>query len=436
MKNKWLIAGGLIVVLVMLCGASLAVVGIQLMRSNGVSMRILGSDRFSAEGDQQWSFTADGPAVLALDSNAGNVTVAGGEGAEIKISAHKTTWDSSQARADSALAEMPIEVKQQGNKIVVRYLPPAAVQVMGSSRLNTVDFTITVPVSASINASVNSGNITLSSVVGKSDLHSQFGNVTATDVQGGLRATTNSGDIDIQRLQAGQEAVQLKTEFGDLSLEQGSAGDIDAHTNSGKLSLKNVQASGKASLGSQFGDMRFTDGSAKELAVEGNSGKITLSAIVLDGELAAHSQFGDINIEQVTASSYDLDANSGGISLQGAQGKIKAVTQFGRIMITDARNAILDLKVNSGGIDFSGSLGDGPQTLNSEFGDIHLALPKDTALSLDLKTGFGKVKCAFQFTLNGELDEKHWVGSINGGGASLTAQTNSGNITLEILAEK
>jgi hypothetical protein len=38
--------------------------------------------------------------------------------------------------------------------------------------------------------------------------------------------------------------------------------------------------------------------------------------------------------------------------------------------------------------------------------------------------------------MSGDLDQKHWVGMINGGGASLTIEVNSGNITLEILSQQ
>jgi hypothetical protein len=50
-----------------------------------------------------------------------------------------------------------------------------------------------------------------------------------------------------------------------------------------------------------------------------------------------------------------------------------------------------------------------------------------------LKTDFGKVKCDLPITLSGSLNEKHWIGAINGGGESLDASTSNGDIRVEIL---
>jgi len=437
MKNKWIIAAILIVTLIALCVAMLVIVRPSLSRlsTSGMRLRVLQVDRYSAEADQEWSFKVDSPATLAVDSRGGDITITGGEGTEIKVSAHKTAWDSSQARADAALAEMPLEVKQEGNKVTVSYNPPSEVLVVGESRRDTVDFTISVPATTAISASTDAGDIALNGVQGEADLTNQFGNITASDIEGSLQAITNSGDVRAQRIRSDQEAIKLQTQFGDISLEQAAAGTVDARTNSGNLTLTAVEAVQAVTLHSQFGDIQFTGGRAVGLTIEANSGKITLRDLTLDGALVVKSQFGDLDISQVTAPSYDLTTNSGDISLNGAGGPIKATTEFGRISIEDARNATLTLHTNSGAIEFSGSLGDGPHSLEADFGDIRLKLPEDVRLTFDLQAKFGKLRSDFPVTLSGEMDEGHWNGTINGGGPSLQARTNSGNISLEILSK-
>ena len=82
---------------------------------------------------------------------------------------------------------------------------------------------------------------------------------------------------------------------------------------------------------------------------------------------------------------------------------------------------------------YAGSLAGGPHTLKTDFGNIRLALPEKPALTLALKTAFGQIKSTFPITTSGELKDDHWQGAINGGGASLTARTSSGDVSLEIL---
>ena len=116
-----------------------------------------------------------------------------------------------------------------------------------------------------------------------------------------------------------------------------------------------------------------------------------------------------------------------------AHGNVKAHSEFGDIEVTNGKQVILDLQTNSGSVEYSGSLGSGPHMLKTEFGNIDLSIPDDASLSVNLETEFGKVKSDFDITLSGEFSEKRLSGTLNGGGASLTASTNSGNITISNL---
>jgi hypothetical protein len=97
----------------------------------------------------------------------------------------------------------------------------------------------------------------------------------------------------------------------------------------------------------------------------------------------------------------------------------------------------LDVKTNSGTIEFSGSLGDGPHNVKSDFGGIEFSLPSDSKLDVDLNTDFGKISSDIPITVtlteNDGSDKSQIVGSINGGGAQLTVQTNSGGINIKAI---
>jgi DUF4097 and DUF4098 domain-containing protein YvlB len=96
-----------------------------------------------------------------------------------------------------------------------------------------------------------------------------------------------------------------------------------------------------------------------------------------------------------------------------------------------AEDAIVTLISKNGKVSFSGTLMEGEHTLQSDFGDIKLTLPADIGLNFDLKTDFGKIKSDLPVTISGDIDEKHWVGTVNDGGAKLTASTQNGNITIQ-----
>ncbi len=186
-------------------------------------------------------------------------------------------------------------------------------------------------------------------------------------------------------------------------------------------------------LHSDYGAIGFSDGSAQSLTITASSGRIDLANIVISADLKAKSDYGDLDLDQVAAGSYDLETSSGNVTVEEASGTIKAHSGYGNIKVTGGEDATLTLSTSSGSVEYSGTLGEGPQTLQSDYGSITITIPANTALDIDLKTDYGKIKSAIPVTLSGDLEEQHWVGTINGGGESLTASTSSGDIHIEVI---
>jgi DUF4097 and DUF4098 domain-containing protein YvlB len=391
--------------------------------------------QFSAKADQDWTFEPSIPAKLVVDSSAGNIDITTGNGNEIKITAHKTAWGITKKRAERALANMLIDVKQEGNQVTISYKQPLDAINISSEQYDMVDFTVVVPEECSVKALTRIGKITATGIRGDADLHNDFGNLFISDMKGNLNADTKSGDILAQRVDSELTTINLVTEFGSIELEHTNVYSIEVKTNSGKVTLKSIITNGNVKLQGEFGDIQILDGKIDTLAIQTNSGKIVVNNIETNTALVAKSEFGDIDVQQVTAPGYNLGTNSGNITIQNGGGAIKASSEFGRIAISAVIYADLDLQTKNGSIEFSGSLGKGPHVLRTEFGDIRLELPDNTKLTFNLKTDFGKLKSAFPITLSGNIEANSWIGTINGGGAELQAQTTNGNITLEVLNE-
>jgi DUF4097 and DUF4098 domain-containing protein YvlB len=250
-------------------------------------------------------------------------------------------------------------------------------------------------------------------------------------VDGGVDLTTASGRITAHTVQG---EVELRSDFGDITLERGTAGAVTADSSSGAVTLRQVQASGAVSLSSDFGAVNFAGGEAASLTAETRSGAVELTDLAVSGLVQAHSDFGRVVLTRVRASGgYELGSDSGSISVDGASGNLQAETGFGDVSISNATDVTLRLRTESGAVTFAGALGEGPHVLESGFGNVSLSLPEDTAVSVDLTTGFGTIRSALPITLSGDMDEDHWQGTLNGGGASLTVETSSGNISLEAL---
>jgi len=385
-----------------------------------------------AEESKTLKVDAEKPVTLNVADDAGDVTVTGGDVETVQVKVVKTAYDSTQARAAEEVKTIKYTIEQNGNAITLKYEIPKSMNF--NNNINTVDFIVTVPTETSVSVDTSFGAVAVQGVQGAVDLSNDFGDVAAKNIEGELVIQSNSGEINVEAVDAGDKNVEIKTDFGDITLEQIKAKDVSATSNSGAVTFTNVRASGDAYIKTDFGNTTYENGSAATLTVDTNSGKISITKVNVTKELKTQNDFGDINLTQAMAGSYDLHTNSGGITIDGAKGKLKAYTDFGNIEISNAKSVTLDVKTNSGTIEFSGSLGAGPHKVESEFGNIDLALPTDAKLNVDFKTDFGKIKSSLPITVtlteSSSSEEDQMAGSINGGGEQLTVSTNSGGINI------
>jgi len=372
------------------------------------------------------------PISLNILSAAGDVTVIGADVDSVQVKAVKTAYDSSQSRADQEVKTIKYTMEQTGNAITLKYELPKSMNF--SNNVNTVDFIVTVPSETSVNVDGGFGEVSVSDINGAVTIVNDFGEVTAKNIQGELSVNTQSGTVDASSIDAGTRNIELSSGFGKVSIEKASGKEIRLNSKSGVLQMTDVQASGNVTMATDFGDASFDGGSAGTLEIITQSGKVTLSTLDLRGGLTARSEFGEIRLEQVKASSYDLETNSGSVTADGVLGKVKAHSGFGSVTVTNAEAVTLDLSTKSGPVSFEGSLGEGPHSLVSDFGEISLTIPADSALNVDLKTNFGSIQSEIPITvtLTGELEKGHQTGTLNEGGDPLTVETGSGSITIHV----
>jgi len=398
----------------------------------GADFAVFNVPLVSATAEESKTLKVDGkePVILSVDDDAGDVSIVGADVEVVEVNIFKTGYGSNDARAEEALKGIKYELKQNGNKITFVY----KLDGRQTREVNTVDLIVTVPTKTVVDIENGFGTVDVSDVIGSVDISSNFGDVTAQNIEGALTLDNSSGEITISNVDAGSQNVQITADFGKITLEKVNGKDINIDSNSGTVMLKDVKAEADLSIKSDFGDSKFENGSAATLTVETNSGKVELIKLKVGKLVKVENEFGDIELSQVSATTYDLQTNSGTITVDGAKGGLKAYTDFGNIGITNAQSVTLDLNTNSGNVEFSGSLGKGPHTVISEFGNIVLALPADSKLNVSLKTDFGNIKSDLPVTVtlneNSSSDGEEIVGAINGGGEELSAETNSGNINI------
>ena len=223
---------------------------------------------------------------FSLNNISGEIVVSAGSGDEVSIEAVKRT------RGDkSELANVQIMVDDRAGRVEVRTEHEQNRRDRnGRSDHVSVDYTVTVPASVSV------------------DLHSVSGSVKVSGVHGSLRAEAVSGDVtvvDAPRLEA------AKTVSGDVSLTGVTAdGDLSAGSVSGNVRAKGLKARG-LDLGSVSGDISVSDVTCERLGVKSVSGNVEYAGGISKGgryEINTHS--GTVRLVLANPGGFELNGNS------------------------------------------------------------------------------------------------------------------------------
>lgn len=262
---------------------------------------LLSSSALAADGNFERTLKVNGPVLLGIDTESGNIHVSPGPANTVHISAHVHSSNSffgggsADDRVKQVVSNPPIN--QAGNIISLGH----------NFHMNniSIDYEITAPRGSDLRATSGSGDIRVNDNGGPVQLKTGSGNVTGTGLSDHVQLETGSGNVDATML---------------------SAADVKAQTGSGDIHLKNVQSGLWAHTGSGNLDVSGKPLSAWKL--ETGSGDITVDTGGAPLSLNATTGSGDIaytagNFKQASSESKEHvvgDANGGGSPVRATTG--------------------------------------------------------------------------------------------------------------------
>lgn len=223
---------------------------------------------------------------LELSNVAGDITVTGGSGEEVRIEAIKRVRSRDESNARSLLDELRIEVTELSNRVEVRTLYPRNRRNYSGS----VDFTVSVPTGAS------------------ATLRSVSGDVRVTNVRGELRAESISGEV----ITSGATRLSLvKSVSGDIEVTDAAAeGEVTVSSVSGTVMARGLKAR-SLDLGSVSGDVVLTNVTADRATVKTVSGNVEYAGpLARSGryEMTAHS--GNVRLAVSGTTGFEVEATT------------------------------------------------------------------------------------------------------------------------------
>jgi len=434
MKNKWLIAIPILMVMLGLCVLMALIIfkTVEFLPTANLNIPFLLPDPFRATSEEDFTFETDDLIAVEVRNPFGNLSVNTWEKDQVGLVISKAATGMTQEKAEAALNFAQVTSEIVDGKLLIRVDYDSQESTGDMSQYPTqASLNLMMPATLSLQAASQTGGITVQNSAADLNLSSDFGWIELNDSLGGeIITTTRSGSILGSRVQTGAKSLTASTDFGLIQFVDLNSGSIMISSKSGEINLERVESEKAVQIESNFGRVSFSNGQMESLEVVSRGGDIFLSMLDLGGDVNVSSDFGMISLEQVWANSYHLRSRNGSITVNGCQGMVNAISDYGEIDLKEGLQTTLSLQSGAGTIHYSGSLGAGPHSVSSDFGEINLELPKSSRNDVDIQTRFGEIHSDFEIAMSGALDQKHWAGTLNGGGEKITIRTQNGNINI------
>lgn len=262
-----------------------------------VAVVVASGGRTAAAGDRQRTVRAGSAAPAAqvqtdrerrvFPVSAGSAVEVSNISGEVRIAAG--TGDSvvveSVRRGRSRGDELRLEMRQAGNRVVVRVTGSRSNRSGGS-----IDITVTAPRDAAVVARSVSGSVALTGIDGEARLETVSGNVDVIRAPNVALAKTVSGTVTV-RQSASPGTMTLGTVSGSVVASDLKARGLDATTVSGTVRLERIDAQ-------------------RVLAKSVSGGVDFEGPIAAGGRFEFTSHSGDVRLRLPAGSSFDLSADT------------------------------------------------------------------------------------------------------------------------------
>lgn len=178
-----------------------------------------------------------------------------------------------------------------------------------------------------------------------------------------------------------------------------------------------------------------------DVSVRGTGGDVVASTV--SGEITVEEASGIVELSSVSGNvdarrisgRADIETVSGDVDVDDVNGSLATESVSGEVAIRRGRLTALRAESVSGTISYAGVLAaQGDIRINSHSGDVYLTVPADLSANLEMETWSGDIASDFPLTLqpgeNVGRRNRRVRFTVGSGGARITAETFSGDITI------
>jgi hypothetical protein len=247
-----------------------------------------------------------------------------------------------------------------------------------------------------------------------------------------LEIESSNGAIVVRGIEGAQDVhvlVTLHTRGDTLEEAEERLDKIVYHmTQEGETVRLRYRASEQASDVRRYSGVSFDVVVPAEAQVdaETSNGAITIEAV--SGRLTLDTSNGSIEIRDVVGKVF-ADTSNGAIEVERVKGVLELDTSNGAIEMRDVEATVI-ADTSNGRIAFTGVLVGDSHLMKTSNGQIKVAIPMESSLTIDASTSSGTIST--DLPLEGDTAGESWAAVLNPPAtAVLTLRTSNGSIRIE-----
>lgn len=382
---------------------------------------------FEARVQIRESMDVEGPIQLELDGLNGSLSVQSGAPGRLEILAIKTASGASPEGAMARARELPLTIRREGERVTFSARSTGVFPWAAGPPLR-VDYLITAPEQSSLAVVDGKGSVGVSGLHHGVDLVGGDLTVRLTNLSGGASVVAERGDIVVD---GADGTVRLRTAGGDIRALHisGPTVELDAE---GEVSIAESEIAGDLSAISAGRLVSLRRSRALQMDVKAPRGSIDLVDTSAERSLRLDGRAGAITVARTQAHPLVVTTERGGVLLTEVQGDVEVTTAGEPVMLFGANPSSLSVSSRGGDVSFSGRLPpDGPTSVDSGGGDLHLSVARESAFILDAATGRGTLTVHESLLTGENLIAGRVRTPINGGGPEVVLRTHGGSLRID-----
>jgi DUF4097 and DUF4098 domain-containing protein YvlB len=264
------------------------------------------------------------------------------------------------------------------------------------------------------------GDVSVAEVAGTLSLLARHGDVTVQDVQGASTATVEHGSVSVTRL----AGLTLNVRHSDVKAND-IRGDLEVHGEHTGIEARGV--SGRAVLTTSFGGV-VAEKVTGELRVKSERGSV--EATDVSGAVFVEASFDDVVLTRI-AGPVDVAVEHGGLEARGLDKGARVRVAGDEVVLEDFRGPV-DVEAQRAGIQLvpAAALVE-PVTARATHGAIHLRVPRDSRIDLEVAAERGEVQVDVPGLVLTRLESTRASGKLGGGGNRVSLTADHGDVRVE-----